>query len=61
MISNELLEEKWRVQQKLAEIASYNIKEMLDNAENTMLEIQEKYGFKIILSKRKATIAFKKP
>jgi hypothetical protein len=60
MISNELLEEKWRVQQKLAEIAGYNIKEMLDNAENTVQEIQEKYGFKVIFSKRKATIVIKK-
>ena len=61
MILNEQLEEKWRVQQKLAEIAGYFIKEMLDNAENTVQEIQEKYGFTIILSNGKAAIAVKKP
>jgi hypothetical protein len=59
MITNELLEEKWRVQQKLAEIAGYNIKEMLDNAEKTVKEIQEKYGYKIIISKRKPEIPVK--
>lgn len=30
MISNELLEEKWRVQKELAKEANYDIKKMLD-------------------------------
>ena len=59
MITTELLEEKWRTQEKLAKIAGYNIKVMLDNAERLVLELQEKYGFKIKKSKRKYKITLK--
>lgn len=56
MITNELLEEKWNVQKNLAELAGYDIKKLLDNMENIVMEIQEKYGFKLKKSKRKPDI-----
>lgn len=53
MTSNELLQEKWKAQEILARIAGYNIKEMLDNAEKVLLEIQEKFGCNFRKSNRK--------
>jgi hypothetical protein len=39
MFKNELLEEKWKTQEKLAKAAGYNIKKLLDNAEKILQEL----------------------
>ena len=44
MTGNELLEEKWNVQKKMAKEANYNIKCMLDNAEKIVNEMIVEYG-----------------
>ena len=46
MLSNFLLEEKWRTQKKLAKEAGYQISAMLDNAEKKLLEIEKSRGIK---------------
>ncbi len=44
MITNELLEEKWRTQREMAREADYDIKKMLDNAEKVVREMLAEHG-----------------
>jgi hypothetical protein len=42
--TNELLEEKWKTQRKMAAKADYDIKKMLDNAEETVAQMVKDHG-----------------
>ncbi len=44
MITNELLEEKWKTQREMAREADYDIKKMLDNAEKVVQEMLKEHG-----------------
>jgi hypothetical protein len=44
MYANELLEEKWRTQRKMAAKANYDIKKILDNAEKTVEQMVKEHG-----------------
>lgn len=49
---NELLEEKWETQRKMAEKAGHKVKKQLDNAEDTVKEMVEELGLKLKYAKR---------
>lgn len=51
MYKNELLEEKWRTQKKMAAKADYKIKNIFDNAEKTVNEMVKEYGLKLKYAK----------
>jgi hypothetical protein len=53
MPTNELLEEKWEAQRKLAELSGYNIKIMLDNAEKIVNELISKQKIKLKIASLK--------
>lgn len=53
MNKNELLEEKWKTQKKMASKANYRTKKILDNAEQTVNEMVKKYGLKLRYAKIK--------
>ncbi|MCP4148925.1 MAG: hypothetical protein GY757_14355 [bacterium] len=44
MCVNELIEEKWKAQRKMAAKANYDIKKILDNAEKSVAEMVKKHG-----------------
>lgn len=44
MFVNELIEEKWKTQRKMAAKADYDIKKMLDNAEKTVEQMTKEHG-----------------
>lgn len=45
--TNELLEEKWKTQRKMAAKANYDIKKMLDNAEEMVGQMVKDHGTSI--------------
>lgn len=47
MISNELLEEKWRTQKELAKEASYDIEKMLDIIDSDIKKLVEIHGISL--------------
>ena len=53
MLSNFLLEEKWKTQEKLAKGAKFNISVMLDNAEKLVSKIEKKKGIEFKIAKIK--------
>lgn len=46
MITNPLLEEKYRTQKRLAEESQYDMKKYTENLHRKVLEIEEQYGLK---------------
>ncbi|MFH0775757.1 MAG: hypothetical protein V2A53_09790 [bacterium] len=44
MITNELLEEKYQTQKKMARNANYSIKKLLDNAEKSVEKMLKEHG-----------------
>lgn len=44
MLTNELLEEKWRTQREMARNANYNIKKLLDNAEKSVRKMSKEHN-----------------
>lgn len=57
---NDLLEEKWRTQRKMAAEADYNIKRMLDNAEKIVEEMAKEHGITLKYAKLKPSWKIKK-
>ena len=53
MPSNDLLEEKWKTQRKMAAKANYSIKKMLDNAERIVEEMIKEHGVTLKYADRK--------
>ena len=53
MYINELLEEKWKTQRKMAAKANYSIKKMLDNSEKIVEKIVKEHGVTLKYSNRK--------
>jgi hypothetical protein len=49
---NELLEEKWETQRKMAEKAGHDVKKLLDNAEETVEEMVKELGLKLKYANR---------
>jgi len=47
MITNHLLEEKDRIQKKLAQEAQYDVFQYMENTHKIVQEAQEKYGLKL--------------
>jgi hypothetical protein len=50
---NEVLEEKWKTQKKMAARANYNTKQMLDNAEKTVEEMIKEHSVTLKYANRK--------
>ena len=46
MYTNELLEEKYRIQKLLAKEANYDLRTYIDNAEREIKETEMRYGVK---------------
>lgn len=57
---NELLEEKWKTQRKMAAKANYNIKKMLDNAEKIVEEMVKEHGVTLKYANRKPSLNLNK-
>ena len=53
MITTPLLEEKERVQRKLAEEAQYDVRKYMENTHKIVLEAQKKYGLTLKYGDRK--------
>jgi uncharacterized coiled-coil protein SlyX len=60
MSINDLLEEKWKTQRKMAAKANYSIKKMLDNAEKIVEEMIKEHGVSLKYANRKPSLNFKK-
>ena len=52
MINNELLQEKWRVQKKMAKATNHNIDKMLNNAEESVARKLKEHNVKLQYSNR---------
>ncbi|ETW98882.1 MAG: hypothetical protein ETSY1_16950 [Candidatus Entotheonella factor] len=46
MITNPILEEKYKVQRKLDEEAGYDVRRYIENVHTLTLDVEDKYGFK---------------
>jgi len=55
-----LLEEKWKTQRKLAAVANYSVKKMLDNAEKIVEEMIQEHGVTLKYARRKPLLKFNK-
>jgi len=53
MITNEILEEKWRTQKRMAEEAGYNVRKYARNVHRTVEKLVEEHGLKLRYAKRK--------
>jgi hypothetical protein len=60
MSVNDLLEEKWKTQRKMAAKANYSIKKMLDNAEKIVEEMIKEHGVTLKYANRKPSLNLKK-
>lgn len=60
MSVNDLLEEKWKTQRKMAAKANYSIKKMLDNAEKIVEEMIKEHGISLKYANRKPSLNLKK-
>jgi uncharacterized coiled-coil protein SlyX len=60
MSINDLLEEKWKTQRKMAAKANYSIKKMLDNAEKIVEEMIKEHGVSLKYANRKPSLNLKK-
>ncbi|MGD2088307.1 MAG: hypothetical protein PVH61_19165 [Candidatus Aminicenantes bacterium] len=60
MSVNDLLEEKWKTQRKMAAKANYSIKKMLDNAEKIVEEMIKEHGVSLKYANRKPSLNLKK-
>lgn len=57
---DDLLQEKWRTQRRMAAEANYNIKKMLDNAEKIVEEMTKEHGVTLKYAKLKPSWKMKK-
>lgn len=55
MITNKLLEEKWKTQRKMAKIVKYNIQKLVDMSDNIAKETAKIHGIRLKFSTRKPT------
>lgn len=53
MHTDDLLEEKWKTQRKMAAVANYSVKKMLDNAEKIVEEMIKEHGVTLKYANRK--------
>jgi hypothetical protein len=60
MSVNDLLEEKWKTQRKMAAKANYSIKKMLDNAEKIVEEMIKEHGVSLKYANRKPSLNLNK-
>ena len=56
MISNLLLKEKWKTQERLAREANYDIKTYLDNIDSIVKKMVNEKGVKLKYSNRKPSV-----
>jgi hypothetical protein len=54
---NDLLEEKWKTQRKMAAKADYSIKKMLDNAEEVVKKMVKEHGVTLKYANRKPSLS----
>lgn len=54
MMTNELLEEKWRTQARMAREAGGNIKRLLDSNEQLVARMVQEYGLKLVYVDQRA-------
>jgi hypothetical protein len=57
---NDLLEEKWKTQRRMAAKANYSIKKMLDNAEAIVEKMIKEHGVTLKYASRKPYLNLKK-
>jgi len=56
MITNELLKEKWDTQKRMSHKANYDIKKLLDNAEEVVKDMLRKHGTSLKIADIKPTV-----
>lgn len=52
MITNELLQEKWRTQERMAQEAGNSVKQFLDNNERLVAQMLREHGATLHLARR---------
>lgn len=60
MHRDDLLEEKWKTQRKMATAADYSVKKMLDNAEKIVEEMIKEHGVTLKYANRKPSLNLNK-
>ena len=54
--ANTLLEEKWRIQERMAREANYNLKTLHDNVDKRVKEMVDEYGITLKYANLKPSI-----
>lgn len=54
--ANTLLEEKWRIQERMARKANYNVKTLHDNVDRRVKEMVDEYGITLKYANLKPSV-----